>query len=112
MELQGVVADGALEGSLFRRIHQLGLQLFQQARRRAAGGEEEVFLAPGAQLGVAGSLQQFLELGPKPAEARLEPRCAEQPVLAEGGQAARLTFQALPQVAAGGEQVELHLHDP
>ena len=100
------------EGSLFLGIYQLGLQLLQQAGLRAAGGEEEVFLAPGTQLGFAGPLQQFLELGPEPAEAGLEPRCAEEPVFAEGIQTAGLTFQALPQVAAGGEQVELHLHHP
>ena len=65
-------------------------------------------VVPGARLRVAAGLQQLLELRSQPAEAGLQARHGEQPVAAQ--RLAGAGIVALPQVAAGREQVELHRH--
>ena len=119
MELQRGVARG--QGQRHRRVAvgELLLQLGQQRCRRhstgmaARGGEEQLLGALLAQLGIAGALQQLLEFRPETPEAGLQGRGRQQPVKVEGIlqrflQLAAAVLAALPQVGAGGQQVQLH----
>ena len=121
MELQGAISRGPLQPGLFSRIRQLLLQLMQQGRRpRAAmgrgGREKQVLFRPLALVALAAALKQLLEFAAQPAEAGFQSRGLQQPVAIEGlaqgdGVAEHLTAAgaALPQIAAGGEQIQVHL---
>ena len=116
MELQGAIPRLPRQGLLRLGFaaDELLLQLLQQGRLPAvvAGdrrrGKKQIPLLPLAQLALAGALEQLLKFRPEPAKAGLEAGHAQQPVrrkgITQGGRAA-----ALPEIAAGGEHVELHV---
>ena len=121
VKLQGAVCLSQLQLGLASRIHQLLLQLMQQGcRPRAAmpggGSHKQILLLPLAQLAFAAALEQLLKFAAQAPETGLHPRGLQQPVAIKGltqcdGIAEQLatTGAALPQVAAGREQVEIHL---
>ena len=121
MELQGAISRRPLQPGLFSRIRQLLLQLMQQGRRpRSAmgrgGREKQVLFRPLALVALATALEQLLEFAAQPAESGFQSRGLQQPIAIEGlaqgdGIAEQLAAAgaALPQVAAGGEQIQVHL---
>ena len=116
VELQGAIPWLPRQGLLRLGFaaDELLLQLLQQGRLPAvvAGdrrrGKKQIPLLPLAQLALAGAFEQLLKFRPEPAKASLEAGHAQQPVsgkgITQGGRAA-----ALPEIAAGGEHVELHV---
>ena len=126
MKLQGVISPRALQRHRLSRIHQLLLQLGQQRRwprdmpwpcprLRRGGSEEKVLLLPLAQLAFTGALEQLLKFGPQPTKACLQARGIEQPVPLQGllkrqgvTEQAAAVDTALPQITAGGKQVQVH----
>ena len=121
MELQGAVCRCPLQQGLGSRIRQLLLQLMQQGRwplaPMAAGrGHKQILFLPLALEALAAAFEQLLKLAAESAEAGLQARGLQQPVTIKGLlQRDRIAEQlaaagaALPQVAAGGEQVEVHI---
>ena len=124
MELQGAVVRIQRQPAALLGVDELLLQLGQQGGLPGAviglpgaggGGEKEVLLLFLPQLGLAGALQQLLEFPPQPAEAGLKAGSLQQPGrvqgLAQGQGIAELAAAfaaAAPEVAAGGQKIEIH----
>ena len=120
LEQQGAVVKISIERFTAARFHQLLLQLLQQRGgatfplSNADGIGKQIPLAHLPQLTVATALQQLLELGPHPSERGLQSRCLLKPTpigrLCPGcPQLLTAIAAALPEIAAGGEQIHLNV---
>ena len=112
-EQQRSIAGLAIQQRPGFRLHQLLLQLLQQAGRPAGvlggggGAEEQIPFLPSPQLGHSGALQQLLKFRPQPAKTGLQAGHLQQPVLPQGS--LRRLGPAPPELPAGAEQVDLYL---
>ena len=120
LEQQGAVVKISIERFTAARFHQLLLQLLQQRGgatfplSNTDGIGKQIPLAHLPQLTVATALQQLLELGPHPSERGLQSRCMLKPApigrLCPGcAQLLTAIAAALPEIAAGGEQIHLNV---
>jgi len=120
LKQQRRIKRGTLQRLGCGAVHQLLLQLLQQGRRTTGSRRhrrrcsEQIAVTPLSQLHIANPFQQLLEFSSHPPQDRLGARCLLKPdpiwrFLPGTPQLLAPAAAALPEIGAGGQQIDLHL---